>query len=252
VFAALIAVAGAGVALTGCGQPAVASPSAAAASVQAGASAPAASGLTTPGGPIAEALVRVLRADPFLAHVESTTVARTTSAGLSIRITAKAVGDVSGKDVSLHVTSTGAGPDVEQDLVSVGDTVWIRRGGAATWEVHPRASAASAIDGLLATIRLIGDPDALIDEGVESIDGRQLHHLSAAGWIDYRPGDGSTGAYDRFDVWVTPEGVPVIAKGAFSAERGTDSIVGNTDVRYSQVGGPIAIVPPPGAPSPSS
>lgn len=198
---------------------------------------------------MAEALIRTLRADPFIAHVEETTVARTTTRALAINVTAKAVGDVSGKDVALHVTGTGNGPAVDQELVSVGDAVWIRRGGSTTWEVHPRSAAASAIDGILATIRLIDDPNQLVDVGVEEVDGRQLHHLTAAGSIAYSSADGAAGAYDRFEVWATADGVPVLAKGAFSAALGTDSVVGNVDVRYSQVGGPITIAPPSGAPT---
>lgn len=197
---------------------------------------------------MAEALIRTLRADPFIAHVEETVVTRTTTRALAINITAQAIGDVSGKDVALHVTGTGNGPAVDQELVSVGDAVWIRRGGSTTWEVHRRSVAASAIDGVLATIRLIDDPNQLIDVGIEEIDGQQLHHLTAAGSIAYTSADGAAGAYDRFEVWATAEGIPVLAKGAFSASLGTDSVIGNVDVRYSNVGGPITIAAPAGAP----
>lgn len=241
------------VGIAGCGQAAVTSPTPSAVSGQPSptqtASQPASSSTVGPGGPAAEALIRTLRADPFIAHVEETTVARTTTRALAINVTAKAVGDVSGMDVALHVTGTGNGPAVDQELVAVGDTVWIRRGGTTTWEVHPRSAAASAIDGVLATIRLIDDPSQLVDVGVEEVDGRQVHHLTAAGSIAYSTADGVAGAYDRFEIWATADGVPVLAKGAFSAALGTDSVVGNVDIRYSQVGGPITIAPPAGAPT---
>lgn len=204
---------------------------------------------TAPGGKLAEALVAALHHDPFLAHIVESTVARSTAGTNTVTITAKASGDVSGKDVSLHVSGTGAGPAVDQDLVSIGGTTWIRRGSATTWEVHPRASAASAIDGLLSTIRLLDDPNQLVDTGAELVDGQALHHLTAVGFIAYRSPDGAAGSYDNFDVWVTDAGIPVIAKASFSASQGTNAIVGNTDIRYSGVGGPIAIVPPVGAPT---
>ncbi len=203
----------------------------------------------TPGGPVAEALIAKLHADPFTAHVEESTVARTTSAALSVTVSAKAVGDISGRDVALQLSGRGAGAPVDQDLVSVGEVVWIRRAGSTTWEVHPRSAAASAIDGLLSTVRLIDDPRQLTDLGIETVDGQQLHHLAAAGSIVYRSADGADGAYDRFEVWATADGTPVLAKGAFSAARGTDAIVGNTDVRYGNFGGPITISPPAGAPT---
>ena len=235
--------------MTACGQTSSASPNVSAPPSTGPASAPAASQTAAPGGPVAEALIRTLHVDRFVAHVEETTVARTTSRALAINVTAKAVGDVSGKDVALHVTGTGGGPAVDQEVVALGDAVWIRRAGSTTWEVHPRSAAASAIDGVLATIRLIDDPSQLVDVGVETIDGQEVHHLSAATSIAYSSGDGADGAYDRFEVWATAEGVPVLAKAAFSAARGADSIVGNTDIRYSQVGGPITIVRPSGAPA---
>ena len=146
-------------------------------------------------------------------------------------ITAKASGDISGSDVSLHVTGTGAGPAVDQEVVAVGGTAWIRPAGG-DWAAHPRAEAASAIDGVIKAIRLIDDPTQLVDAGVETVDGRPLHHLAAATTIVYRSGDGD-GSYDSFDVWVTDTGVPVIAKASFSAQQGANALVGNTDVHYT-------------------
>jgi len=102
---------------------------------------------------------------------------------------------------------------------------------------------------LLSTIRLLDDPHQLVDTGVELVDGQALHHLTAVGFIAYRSPDGADGSYDNFDVWVTDSGIPVIAKASFSASQGTNAIVGNTDIRYTRVGGPIAIAPPVGAPT---
>src|SRR4029078_10903088 len=96
-----------------------------------------------------------------------------------------------------------AGCAVDQEVVAVGTTTWIRRTGATAWEVHRRTEAASAIDGLLATIRVLDDPRQLAAPAIDTIDVRSLHHLSAVGSIAYRSPDGADGAYDRLDVWTT-------------------------------------------------
>jgi hypothetical protein len=211
--------------------------------------APSGSALTG-GGPLAEKVVAALHADPFRAHIDETTVARSTAGTVTVTITAKAIGDVSGRDVALHVTSTGAGPAVDQEVVSIGNATWIRRTGATTWEIHRRTEAASSIDGLLTTIRLIDDPAALADAGVETVDGQSLHRLTAVGSIAYRSPDGTDGAYDRLDIWTTDAGVPVLARGSFSAQNGTNALVGNVSINYADVGKAVTISPPSGAPSP--
>ena len=202
------------------------------------------------GGALAEKLVAALHADPFRAHIDETTVARSTAGTVTVTLTAKAIGDVSGKDVALRVTSTGAGTPVDQEVVSLGGTTWIRRTGATTWEVHRRSEASASIDGLLTTIRLLDDPSELADAGTDTVDGRSLRHLTAVGSIAYRSPDGADGAYDRLDVWTTDAGIPVLVKGSFSASQGTNALVGNVTIRYSDVGQPVTINPPSGAPTP--
>ena len=202
---------------------------------------------TPPGGPLAEAMVAVLHHDPFVGHVEESTVARSTAGTTTVRLTATAKGDVSGPDVDVHVTATGAGPAVDQDVVAHGGSAWIRPAGGS-WTVHPRADVATSIDGLLRTIALIDDPTQLVDVGVETIDGQPLHHLAAATSIVYQSAD-AEGSYHDFDVWVTDKGVPVLAKASFTADQGTNALVGNVDIRYSDIGGPITIKPPAGAPT---
>lgn len=202
------------------------------------------------GGPLATKLVAVLHADPFRAHIEETTVARSTAGNVTVRLTAKAVGDVSGKDVALHVTSTGAGAPVDREVVSLGSATWIRDTGATTWDVHRRSDAAQSIDGLLDTIRLIEDPSELADAGTDTVEGQALHHLTAVGSIAYRSPDGADGAYDRLDVWTTDAGIPVLVQGSFSASEGVNALVGNVTIRYSDVGKPVTITAPSGAPTP--
>jgi hypothetical protein len=211
----------------------------------------AASGTPTaaPGGELAAAMVAALHADPFVGHVDESIVARSTAGTTTVTVTAKATGDISGRDVAIHATGTGAGPAVDREIVSVGDTAWIRAKGETSWTVHPRSDVAASIDGLRTTIQLIDDPNQLVDSGVELIDGQALHHLTAFGRIAYRSEEGAEGAYDSFDVWVTDAGLPILAKASFSAAQGTNAIVGNTDIRYSRIGTAITIVPPAGAPT---
>lgn len=202
------------------------------------------------GGPLAEKLVAALHADPFRAHIDETTLARSTAGTVTVRLTARAVGDVSGKDVALRVTSTGAGAPVDREVVSLGGATWIRDAGATSWEIHRRSEAARSIDGLLTTIRVIEDPAELADAGMDTIAGRSLHHLTAVGSIAYRSPDGADGAYDRLDVWTTDAGTPVLVRGSFSASQGVNALVGNVTISYSDVGEPVTITPPSGAPSP--
>jgi len=202
-----------------------------------------------PGGKVAEDLVATLHGDPFIAHIEESILASSRTGSVRITLTAKAVGDVSGRDAAIHATGTGGGPPVDQETVAVGDVAWTRKKGAATWDVHPRTDVASSLDGLLTTIRLIDDPSQLVDLGVEDLDGASLHHLTAAGSVAYRGLTGVEGSYDTFDVWATDKGVPVLMKATFSEVQGINSITGGTEIRYTKVGGPITIAPPAGAPS---
>lgn len=204
---------------------------------------------TPPGGRIAKALIAMLHRDPFIAHVDESVVARSTAKQITVTITAKAVGDVNGPDVSIRARGTGAGPATDDEIVTVGEAAWVRKTGTSAWTAYPRTAVESSVDGLRRTIQLIDDPNQLVDVGLETLDGQAVHHLTAFGTIAYRSDDGADGAYDAFDVWVTDAGIPVLAKASFSASQGQNSIIGSTDIRYSDVGGPITIRPPAGAPT---
>jgi hypothetical protein len=207
-----------------------------------------AAGSASAGGALAEAAIKALHANPFLGHVAVTTVARDATKATLERETATASGDISGSDVDLHVTDVGgSNPAVDQEVVVVGDVAWVRPEGGS-WTAHPRTDVAPSIDGLRTTIELLADPNRLVDLGVETIDGQQLHHLSAADGVTYQSASG-TGAYDSLDLWVTEAGVPVIAKGSFNATYGDIPVVGNVDIRYTDLGKAVDIRPPAGAPS---
>jgi len=207
-------------------------------------------GSASAGGALAEAAIKALHASPFLGHVVVTTVARDATKATLERETATAIGDISGSDVDLHVTDVGgSNPAVDQEVVVVGDTAWVRPKGGS-WTAHPRTDVAASVDGLRSTIALLADPNQLVDIGVDTIDGQRLRHLSAANGVTYQSASG-TGAYDSLDLWVTGTGVPVIAKGSFNASYGDIPVVGNVDIRYTDLGTAVTIRPPEGAPSPS-
>ena len=202
-----------------------------------------------PGGKVAEALVAALHATPFIAHIEESILASSLTGGKRLTLTASAAGDVAGGDVAIRTTSTGGGRATDQQIVSVGDVAWTRATGASSWIGHPRSDAASALDGLLTTIRLIDDAKQIADTGIETLDGVRVHHLVAAGPVAFRSLTGVDGTYDNFDVWVTDAGIPVLMKATFDEIDGVNSLTGSTQIRYSKVGGPITISPPAGAPT---
>ena len=213
------------------------------------ASAAAAASTTPGGGKLADALVKALQADPLVTHVEESIIASSTTGATRITLTANAVGDISGQDMALHTSGTGGGPPTDQEIVSVGDTAWVRAKGAPKWDVHPRTDVAAVLDGLLHTVRLLDDPSQLVDTGIETLDGTSAHHLTAPGFVPYTSPSGLAGNYDSLDIWTTDAGIPLLVKARFSAVEGINSITGSTEIRYSKVGGPITITPPAGAPT---
>jgi hypothetical protein len=235
--------------LTGSSAPSASSLAASGSSGSTSPGASAAPGSAAPGGKVAEAVIAALHADPFKAHVEESILASTITNGARITITAKAVGDVSGKDAAIRTSGTGNGPPTDEQIVTVGDVAWLKATAANTWEVHPRSVVAPSLDGLLSTVQPLDDPLQLQDLGVETVDGVSVHHLTAVGAVAYHSLNGIDGVYDNFDIWATAEGIPVDMKATFSEIQGIDSITGSTEVRYTKVGGPITITPPAGAPT---
>jgi hypothetical protein len=196
------------------------------------------------GGPLVELAVAKLNSDPLVTHFKET--ATGDSAGRTVIATLE--GDISGKDMAYHLSGTSAGQAVDFELVLVGDTAWGRQGGGA-WSATPAADVKGSIDSLVGAIRLIHDPAQLADLGPQTIEGRDLRHLTAAVEIPYSVSTGAKGRYDAFDIWVEADGTPVLVSTAFSGELGSTRATGTTEIRFSNFGGPITIVPPVDAPS---
>ena len=136
----------------------------------------------------------------------------------------------------------------EQEIVVIGDEAWARNGAAAPLTSVPPAALEATVAGLYEAVRLVDEPEALRFVGVETIDGRELQHLTANGTIPYTPAGGGTGQYDVFDLYVLEDGTPVHARTEFSATNslGLDAS-GTTDFTFSDWGGPITIEPPAGS-----
>jgi hypothetical protein len=241
-----------GLALLGCN--ATASPAVTAApttAVTASPGAPASSG-SVQVDPYAQALISALATKPLIVHVEQTAKATqitpTTSGSTSADLVVALSGDFSGDDVSFRLMTTAAGQTTEQDIIVVGDSAYGRDAGGV-WKKAPRTAIGETVDNAIKTIRLTSDPAELTHVGIETIEGRQLHHLSGQGKVLSNPASGGVGRYDAFDIWVEEDGTPVIARTTFSASDATGSqVTGTTEFHYSKFGGPIEIAAPSIAP----
>ncbi len=199
---------------------------------------------TAAGGPLAEALVAKLAADPLVLHIEQVAKAETTVKGTYVTADVRLSGDMKGPDLYLSISGTSGGQGIDQELVVLGETAYVRTGNGA-WTSSPRSAVAATLAALTKAIRLVDDPQDLREVGVETIDGQSLHHLTASGTIPYAPSSGGTGQYDVFDIWVLDDGTPVLAKTAFSAtDAAGNKGTGTTDFTFSKFGGPIEIVAP--------
>ncbi len=196
------------------------------------------------GGPIAEAAVAKLQAEPLIAHVDQ--VATVAAGGQEVTVTSAS--DFSGPDFHVVLTVTAGSESNEQEIVVVGGQAWARDGAEGELTSVPVAALETTVAGLYDAIRLVDDPEALRFVGVETIDGQELQHLTANGTIPYVPASGGTGQYDAFDLYVLEDGTPVLARTEFSATNplGLDAS-GTTDFEFSNWGGPITIEPPTGS-----
>jgi hypothetical protein len=196
------------------------------------------------GGPYAEAVVAALAADPLVMHLEQVATATTTLGDVEAMLS----GDFSGNDLDITMHIAAGADEVDMKMVVLGDAAYVQQGDA-DWVSVPKNAAEAELAGLVQNMRLVTDPLDLLYVGVEAIDGRDLHHLTASRTIPYAPAAGGTGQYDVFDIWVEEDGTPVLAKTAFSAaDPNGVAVSGTTNFEFSNVGGPIEIKAPEDAP----
>ena len=241
-----------GLVLAACNAPAAVAPSVSAsaptATVAPSAPPSIAASQTAAGGPLAEALVAKLAADPLILHIEQVATAEATVNGTKSTVDVTLTGDISGDDLSLTIKGSGGGQVLDQELVVLDETSFVRSGGGP-WQSAPRSAVESTLADLVKAIRLVSDPQDLRVVGPETIDGQALQHLTASRAIPYAPSTGGSGQYDVFDIWVLDDGTPVLAKTAFSAtDLAGNKGTGTTEFTFSRFGGPIEIVAPSVAP----
>lgn len=239
--------------LAGCGPAATPSipagvPASVAPSTGLPSASPAPSGSALAGGSVPERVVALLQSDTFVGHVDQVTTGTTVAGSKSNEVKVTLTLDVDGADLSAHLGGTSAGQTIDTDIVIVGRTGYVRSNGGA-WKTAPRAAVAGSVASLITALTLVTSAAQLKDLGVETVDGRSLHHLTAASTIPYTTSSGTVGQYDTFEFYVEEDGTPVLFKSSFTGTQRGVTISGTTELRYSKIGGPITIVPPADAPS---
>jgi hypothetical protein len=229
--------------VAGCGSTPTPAPSAAVVPTPTSTTTPAA---VTDGDALVRAVVARLQADPFVAHVEQIADAITTETGEDDKIVERpnvqltASYDFSGDDMRASMTVATTGVSKRSEMAAVGDTYWARDD-ENDWVAIPRsAEVQRGLDEMYQTVRITDDPSALRYVGLETLDGEQLHHLSALpGRVPY-----ASGTFDALDLYVRADGTPVLFNGKFTTKAPGVVVVGTTAVAYSGFGGPILIEPP--------
>lgn len=198
-----------------------------------------------PGARYAVALVAALASDPLVLHAVQTTKATASYNAESAKLNTTMTMDLSDRDHHMHVVSkTPAGKTVKTDLIVVGKSAYVRIGGAK-WTKTPRTDYERSRTDIVRAFQLVRNPSLIRYVGLETIDKRKLHHLTAVQDLPFITVTGMTGTYTRFDVWVEEDGTPVLVKGKFTTviDYGIE-ITGNSEMRISKFGGPIKIVAP--------
>ncbi len=192
------------------------------------------------GGPVAEAVVARLQADPLIVHVDQV---QTVSAGGQDASVVASI-DFDGEDIHAVMSVSSLGKSTVQEVVIVGDDAWVRPATTGPFTKVATTALGGLVDQLYTSVRLLSDPQSIRLVGPETIGGMDLQHLTAAGTIPYAPATGE-GQYDAFDLWALDDGTPVIARTEFSATDATGvDASGASDFEFSNFGGPITIEPP--------
>lgn len=198
-----------------------------------------------PGARYAEALVAALASDPLVMHAVETTKGTASYNEESVKLDTTVTTDLSDRDVSMHIVSKkSAGRTLKSDLVVVGKTVYARID-TTRWTRSPRDEYERSHTDIVRPFRLVRSPSLLRYVGLETVDKRKLHHLTAIEDMPYLSLTGQSGTWTRFDIWIEEDGTPVLLKGKISAfvDYGIE-ITATSELRISKFGGPIEIVAP--------
>jgi hypothetical protein len=192
----------------------------------------------------AKAMIAAFAADPLVLHVVQTVKATAAYEAESKKIDATMTLDLSDRDLSMHMETTAAKKTTKLDMVVVGRSVYARVG-SAHWSQGTRSNFEQSIADIAKALQPIKNPTYLGYVGVETIDKRELVHLTAKKAFPYISADGQRGTYDSFDIWIEEDGTPVLAKGKITVIGAYGiEISGTSELRFSKFGGPIEIVAP--------
>jgi len=202
-----------------------------------------------PGDHYVDALVAKLATDPLILHSDQTTKGTASyeseSANLSAELDTTVTMDLSGRDQKMIIVSkTPAGKTSTMDLVVVGKTVYSRLDGGR-WMKSSRVDYERSRTDVARAYRLVKNPAYLRYVGLETVDKKQLHHVTAIRDIPFISLTELNGTYTLLDIWVEEDGTPVLIKGTFTTvvDYGIE-ITGTSEMRISKFGGPIKIAAP--------
>ena len=166
-------------------------------------------------------------------------------------------GDVTGSfagddDDSSSTTTITAGTFKQTtDKISVGDERWSRTSPGPWLEDPAKPGGSSSDKSLATTLRNLG---SVVDLGVESHAGKQLHHLQpkagnmlTADDVGFDVGT-ATDAQFTLDFYATDDGAPasMVVTGSWTQGSGSDAVKNTMTLEYvfSDIGEPQVINPP--------
>lgn len=158
---------------------------------------------------------------------------------------------VHGDDWISHGTYAADGQTVEQSFAVVDGRYFERQAADAEW-VSGELSGDDRPGSPFFRIATVGEIEYV---GSETTSGTTLHHLVVTKWLggngrDFRlvGFDGITQRENRFDIWVTDDGMPIRAQGVstFTLRQGSDAYTFATDMTltFDDWGEVEAIEPP--------
>jgi hypothetical protein len=189
-------------------------------------------------------LVAAFATDPLVMHVVVTENLIVREGKDSSSLDQSLTLDLSGRDMSAHLTTTKKGKTTTLDLVVVGMSGYLRAG-SDPFRKSTRADHTEDFMNIVQSLRLVRHPSYLEYVGAETIDRIKLQHLTAIRDVPYITNTGDAATLKKLDIWVDESGTPFIAKtkssmiGAYGRE-----IDGTTEFRFTNFDGPITIVAP--------
>ncbi len=209
----------------------------------------------SPGDDVAAAFVDILTDPELHASVVQQATSTADIGGDVLDSRTTMTGDLALPDARLQVVIEAEGVATRLGVIVVGDRTFVDLGEG--WLESPPGSVDGAELGT--AFAVVSDPNDLALAGQVVENGETLYHLVATRALPYTPaGFGAagagTGTIDDLDAYVLADGTPVRIEFSFTA-RGdaggaTTTVLGTTEIRFTDVGGEQVVVAPSLAPSP--